>query len=374
MAFNFNTARVRIEQIETGEIYASLYKSYASKPVGTVMLRNLEESPLAAQLTTFVPELMDGPTDHEILLRPKAVQEVPITAVLSDRVMAEEGDRPIQVEVAVSYQSQRLPRTEKRSSSGVFYAPGAVNWSLGLEQAAAFVTARDPVVDAVAHKAVMSVDAASRDAFAGRNIQYAAAIFGALELMGLTYVPDPHNPYSTISETPHAIDTVHYPRETLAKRAGDCDDTSVLMAALLANVGVRCQFVDVPGHVFLLIDSDIHERNHLRLGLNEDLYVVADERVWIPLETTAQGKGFAEAWLIGADGCRNWASRDRLRFVDIPSAQTSFAPSEPRGDDLVVPELDEEAIRQSVERAADIVNGWRAAHIKARYGGIEEVN
>ena len=79
------------------------------------------------------------------------------------------------------------------------------------------------------------------------------------------------------------MDTVQYPRETLAKRAGDCDDTSVLVAALLENVGVPTQFVDVPGHLFLLVGTGIHERNRLALGLPEDLSVVSGDEVWIPL-------------------------------------------------------------------------------------------
>ena len=52
-------------------------------------------------------------------------------------------------------------------------------------------------------------------------------------------------------------------------------DTSVLMASLLANVGVRTQLVDVPGHLFLLVDTGIHERNRLAMTVDEGLYVVA---------------------------------------------------------------------------------------------------
>jgi len=371
LAFNFNPSRVRIEKVEPRELYASLYKSYSDRPVGSVVLRNLEEKPLPARVSTFIPGLMDGPTQKEVILRPKAVQEIPVTAVLADRVVGEAGDRPIQVQIEVSYQSQRLPRTEKRSEAAVCYGPGAIDWGAGLDQAAAFVTPRDPSVAAVARAAARAVERAAVDDLPGRNIRYAAAIFDALSALGVSYVPDPHNPYSAISETPRAVDTIHYPRETLAARSGDCDDTSILMASLLANVGVRTKLVDVPGHLFLLVDTGVHERNRLAMTLGDDLYVVEGDFVWIPLETTAVVDGFAEAWRRGAEEYATWAGRGRLAHADLSAAQQVYAPAEFSAD-AAVPEFDEARVVELVTRDAGEVGSWREAYMTERFAAVRE--
>ena len=371
MAFNFNPSRVRIEKVEPRELYASLYKSYADRPVGSVVLRNLEEKPISARVSTFIPGLMDGPSMQEVILRPKAVQEVPMTAVLADHVIEEGGDRPIQMQVEVSYRSQRLPRTEKRSGGGVCYGPGAIDWGTGLDQAAAFVTPRDPAVATVARSAARSTDPTGREDLPSRNIRYAAAMFDALSALGIAYVPDPHNPYSAISETPRAVDTIHYPRETLAAKGGDCDDTSVLMASLLANVGVRTQLIDVPGHLFLLVDTGIHERNRLAMGLEEQLYVVDGDLLWIPLETTAVGEGFAEAWRRGADEYHTWHDRGRLALADLSTAQQIYAPAEFAAP-ASLPELDGARVARLVAQDVEEIRGWRETYMAARFGEVRD--
>jgi hypothetical protein len=294
-------------------------------------VRNLDDSPIETKIRIFVPGLMSVPSEQDVTLRPKASQEVPMTAVLSDRVMQTHGDKPVQVQVSATYQSHHLPRTEKSTGRCVTYGPGAIDWGAGVSQAAAFVTTRDPVVDALARDASRTAALMGGVSASSRNIAFTAAIFDALSVLGMAYVPDPNNPYATISGTAQAVDTVSYPRETLARRTGDCDDTSVLLAALLGNVGIATQLVDVPGHLFLLVDTGIHARNQLALGLDESRYVVVGEEVWIPLETTALGKGFAEGWRVGAESYAAWSARGRLALVDVAEASSRYEPAELSG-------------------------------------------
>src|SRR5262249_34019326 len=192
-------------------------------------------------------------------------------------------------------------------------------------------------------------------------------IFDALGTLGITYVSDPNNPYSTIAETPEAVDAVSYPRETLARRTGDCDDTTVLLAALLGNVGISTQFVDVPGHLFLLVDTGIHERNRLSLAVDESRYVVADDEVWIPLETTAIKEGFPRAWEIGAEAYASWSRRGKLALASVQEAQTRFEPAEVSGD-AAGPQVEEGV---GARRGADDVKAstrWNDDYWASRYG------
>ena len=370
MAFNFNPSLIRIEKVETRDLYLSLYKTYARDSIGTVRVRNLQDRPLTARLNVLVPGLMETPSQQEVLLRPKAVQELPLTAVFPGKVLEQRGDRPVQVRISASYQSQRLSRTERVVARSVAYGPGAIDWSGGVAQAAAFVTTQDPLVEAVAREASMAAAPDGRHPLGNRNLGFAAAIFDALRVLGVTYVPDPNNPYSTMSATPHAVDAIHYPRETLVSRTGDCDDTSVLLAALFGNVGIPTRFVDVPGHIFLLVDTGLHERNRLALGVPEDLTVVSDEEVWIPLETTALGKGFAEAWRTGAEGYASWAARGRVSLVDVTESQARYQPGDLPG---AAPALTWDPVRLREQLAADVrsLSGWREEYLASRYGGAD---
>ncbi len=372
LAFNFNPSQIRIEKVEARDLYASLYKTYSRDPFGTIRIRNMDDSPIATKIRVFVPDLMSVPSEQDVILRPRASQEVPMTAVFSDRVLGERGDRPVQVQVSATYQSRRLPRTEKSTGRCVTYGPGAIDWGAGVSQAAAFVTTRDPAVDAFARDATRTAALMGGVSASNRNLTFTAAIFDALSVLGVTYVPDPNNPYSTISATPRAVDTVSYPRETLARRTGDCDDTSVLLAALLGNVGIATKLVDVPGHLFLLVDTGIHARNQLALGLDESRYVVVGDEIWIPLETTALGKGFAEGWRVGADSYAAWSGRGRLALVDIAEASSKYEPADLGGAPPSIPALDTSALEARVKQDLATMGTWRHDFLESRYGEVEK--
>lgn len=372
MAFNWNPSQVRIEEVKTRDLYLSLYKTYAMEPVGFVRLKNLEDKPVTAKLGVKISELMNTPSEQDVILRPKATQEFPLTAVIPDAVMASSGDKPVQVEVSATYQSARLPRTERGSGRCIAYGPGAVNWGDGLEQAAAFITSRDPMVDGLAREACNVAAAIGEYPLGNRDIAYLTAIFDALAVLGVAYVPDPYNPYSSVAGTQHAVDTVHYPRETLKSRSGDCDDSTVLLAALLGNVGIPTKIVDVPGHMFLLAGTGIHERNQLAMGISEDMFVVSDNEVWIPIETTALGKGFAEAWRIGADSHSSWSTRGQLELVDVTGAMGRYEAAAPAFAEPWTLDLDAERLEEMLSSDARTLNGWREDFLASRYGEARE--
>lgn len=367
IGFNFNPAQVEIEKVEANDIYSSLYRVYAREPIGTVRVKNLENTPVTARLRVFVPDLMSSPSEQDVVLRPHATQELPLTAVFPGRIVSRQGDRPVQIQVSTTYQSLHLPRTEKASARCVAYGPGAIDWSQGVAQAAAFVTTRDPAVESLARAAVLAL--APPEATSGyRNLDFAAAIFDAVDAIGVTYVPDPNNPYSTISGTPKAVDTILYPSQTLSIRTGDCDDTTVLLAALFGNVGIRTMFVDVPGHIFLLFDTGVHERNRFALGLDEGRYVATDDEIWIPLETTALSKGFAEAWRIGAESYKSWAGRGKVQLVDVGNAQSRYEPGEPIGA-ASLPSFDSHSLQAKLTRDLSQIASERQAFLADRYRG-----
>jgi hypothetical protein len=367
MEFSFNPSQVKIEKVQPQEIYTSLYKSYARDGIGSVQLRNLQDRPLTARVGVFIPQLMSVASEQDVTLRPKAVNEFPLTAVLDEKVLAQRGDQPIQVQVTASYQSKRVARHEKGVGSTVAYAPGAIDWSRGMAQAAAFVTPRDPAVDELARQAGRLVLGLENNPFGNRNLAFTAAMTNALATLGMAYVPDPTNPFATISSTPHAVDTIHYPYQVLDRLSGDCDDTTVLMASLLGNVGVNTQFVDVPGHIFLLVDTGLHERNRSALGVDSTMMVIHDEEVWIPLETTSVAKGFLQAWHDGADEIASATTQGDVGYVDVTDSQTRYEPVLPPGERRIRT-ADEARLTASLVQEAKGVSAMRDEYFAARFG------
>jgi hypothetical protein len=80
------------------------------------------------------------------------------------------------VQVSASYQSKRLVRREKSAARTLAYGPGAIDWGGGMAQAAAFVTPRDPAVDALARQAGRLALGLENNPFGNRNVAFAAAI------------------------------------------------------------------------------------------------------------------------------------------------------------------------------------------------------
>ena len=267
---------LRVDRAQMEEVFASQKGRYRRSRWAGAPDVGVEE-PQAATLSVFVPGLMDAPTEREVVVRPKQSQDVPMSAVFGSSLLALDQDRAVQADVRLTYRHKNRTRVEKTTTQFFVYRPGAISWE-DTRAAAAFVTPSDPVVS-FARSVV-----AGRDGLRGRPAAQrddGHALWNALSGYGLTYVPDPNTPFSAVSDTRSAVDQVQYPRGLLASRTGDCDDMSVLYCAMLENVGIPTAFLDGPGHILMMFDSGVHPRNALALSLDESMYAVRDERVWI---------------------------------------------------------------------------------------------
>src|SRR5262249_22115755 len=141
-------------------------------------------------------------------------------------------------------------------------------------------------------------------------------------------------------------------------RAGDCDDTSVLMAALLGNVGVPTRLVDVPGHLFLMADTGVHAGKRMGLSVDEGLTQVVDDEGWIPIETTAMSQGFIDAWRIGAERYASWKAEGRLVTWDVAESQARYEPSDAPGRHTL-PAFDDSVVSRHVAADASRLEGLR---------------
>ena len=91
--------------------------------------------------------------------------------------------------------------------------------------------------------------------------------------------------YVSDSKSKGQLEYVRYPVETLIDGMGDCEDTSILMAAILREMGYGVVLLSMPNHLALGVKGD-----HT---LNGSYFVYGNERYYY-LETTDKGWALGE--------------------------------------------------------------------------------
>lgn len=332
---------VEIVKIEVREIFASAYKHYESHPLGSVVVRNNTDGPASGMKLAFsIRDYMDFPTEVQVPeLGPRQQADLLLKPVFNNRILEVTENTPLQSEIALTYYAGGEARTVKRSFPVTLYERHAMTWDL-LAKLGAFVTPKDPPVADFARSTVQPYVEAYPNLHA--SIVHARALYGALGVYGLSYIVDPTSPFQEFSEKSSAVDYLQYPRDTLARKSGDCDDLSVLYASALENIGIGVAFVDVPGHVFLLLNTGVAEADKATLGFPDTLLVSHRGTVWLPVEMTMVGASFTRAWQKGAEQYRDWAAKGKAVIIEAQKAWEDFRP-------VTLPPADAAAVRVKPE-------------------------
>jgi tetratricopeptide (TPR) repeat protein len=146
------------------------------------------------------------------------------------------------------------------------------------------------------------------------------AVWDGIRANGFNYVSDPWK-----AADADVLDVIEYPREALASRTGDCDDSSVLLAACLENIGIRTKFLATNDHIYIMFDTEVVPKNGYMISQDEKEYIVDEGSIWIPLETTMINKPFMTAWQSGAEEYHKAiAGNAKLEIIDTRKAMAAF--------------------------------------------------
>jgi tetratricopeptide (TPR) repeat protein len=183
---------------------------------------------------------------------------------------------------------------------------------------ATFVTPKDaPIMNLV--RSVATQFKETKD-----EAQLAGAVFDALGVFGLTYIPDPSNPYQISSGKVNTVDYIQFPRETLERKSGDCDDLVAFYSAALESMGIETRVLEVPGHMLMMFSTGIAAEDD---GYTMDnMYVIYQDQLWVPVETTLVGNAFIKAWEKGAGTYYKWKDKG-LTILDVHTAWETFKPA-----------------------------------------------
>lgn len=169
------------------------------------------------------------------------------------------------------------------------------DWHDNDEFLAAFVTPKDPEVQALAKQLTVGLFTAEDDQ--------------AMEALGRIYYGLRDTPYRYITEpesywTEEAAQHVQFPRETIAHKSGNCVDLSVLFASMLEAVGIKTYLTLSPGHCQLCIE------------LPEEGSIIPVEATMVddPKATLQDAMDYAYQWY------EEYSAQSTFTFIDVQQA------------------------------------------------------
>jgi len=307
-------ARVKIEKTEQYRVFPVSWAWYEHNPIAKVKISNEEPNTITdVTLSFYMDSYMSQPWSFANLPRVSSGEsvEVPVTALFNEVLINLIENVNASGVIQIQYRSLGA----KKESVSVVQMPlfhrNAFSWEDD-RRAAAFVSPRDSSVRIFSRYVVSAIQAqdlsgVKSSAAVPKNVRYAAAMFEALRLYGISYVVVPATSYKNLSANEAALDNVSYPYQALYYRGGDCTYLSILFCSLLEAIEVETAFITIPGHLYLAFEVG---DNDWRKG-SADIIEINGKR-WMPVEITVPGEGFTRASRIGAGEWRRYGSQAAL--------------------------------------------------------------
>ncbi|MBI5241127.1 MAG: hypothetical protein HY926_11695 [Elusimicrobia bacterium] len=322
-----NKAPVEISTAAIGNIFSANYKWYLRNPVGKARVTNTTSAPYQGLKLSFrLKEFMDFGYDTEIKkLDGGESVEIPLIATLNNKVLEVSEDTPVQAELALTYFQDGKQETVSLTKPLRVYSRNAITWE-DPQRIANFMTPKDPPVREFAVEVLRDRPQSRAAAALNANIVTAMHLWEALSEAGVRFQSNPNNPYEALREDPNfPVDYAQFPRETLKRRSGQCDDLATLLASLLYGANVRSVLLDYPGHMALMFDTEADDP--AEAGLPAEEMVLHEGTWWIPLEATMVGSPFVEAYRKALYAYKTESGKGRVRILDPRRAWETFEPA-----------------------------------------------
>ncbi|MDH4234238.1 MAG: tetratricopeptide repeat protein, partial [Gallionella sp.] len=321
----FNTAPLEIEVVKLRDIFSNTYKLYEQDGVGRIKLTNYTNKAIENITVSFLlNNFMDFPTEGKIdKLLPGQSEEATLMAVFNNNILTITEDSSIQAMVEASYFQDGKRVAFSKNPTVTVYDKHRMTWDEH-DRVASFITPKDtPIINFA--RSIATQYSGTKD-----ESQLAAVLFDAMGVIGLTYVLNPIDPYQiSLAKTEttlktDTVDYVQYPRETLERKSGDCVDLVTFYSSALESMGISTLMIELPDHVLMMFSTGINADPD---GYTmDDMYVIHDGKLWIPVEVTIVGKSFIKAWELGATNYYKWKDKG-LTVLDIHNSWNTYKPA-----------------------------------------------
>ena len=224
---------VSIETVSAPNMFAALYQVYFDKPVVELTLKNEggKASP-PGKVTFFAKDVMSGATETEIpAIKPFSTITVKVKSALNRNALTyNEATRlPAKLEVVLADAEDTI-KLDKNLTFQLMER-NSMDWTQE-DMITCFITPRDPDIQVFARQALKVGSEQKISNEIDENMYKGLVLYDAMQSVGLYYLPDPRQPFSFSKFADGGVlDYLQFPRETLNRQSGDCDDLSVLYAA-----------------------------------------------------------------------------------------------------------------------------------------------
>lgn len=312
-------APLEIEVLSLRPIFANTYKRYEKNGVGTIKLTNNTQKTIdGITLSFLLKDFMDFGTETKIgkLLSGQST-EVKLKAIFNNNILDVTADISAQATLEANYNEGRKRQSYSKVLAVSLYEKHKLLWDEP-DRYASFITPDDPPLMSFSRSIVTQYPEIKDE------VQLASIVFNALGVYGLTYVQDPKSSYQITSGKKDMVDNIQFPRETLERKSGDCDDLVALYVAALESQGIATRVIEVPEHMFMMFSTGVKaEKDAYTM---DNMYVIYDDTLWIPVETTVVGSSFVKAWKLGAANYYKWKDNG-LVIQDISQAWQDYKPA-----------------------------------------------
>ena len=244
--------------LELEPVFPVFFNYYDENPIGRARIKNMEKKAIEdIEITFYVKQYMDNPKTCKApkTLEPGGEADIDLFGLFTNNLLTISEGTKVSAQIEATYTVPAGACRKETITTLTVHNRNAMSWDDD-RKAAAFVTAKDSSILKFAKNTAGIVTANSSRAV-NRNVLLAMGIFTAFKQHGMSYVIDPSTPYTELSENAGAVDFIQFPVQSLEYKAGDCDDLSILYAALLEAVGINTAFITIPGHIYMAFSADI---------------------------------------------------------------------------------------------------------------------
>ncbi len=309
-------------------IFPLFYSFYDKNPAGSLTIKNTSSSNLQdVEVSFLVKQFMEQPkvSWRSGEMRPGEEKKIPVFALFSDSILQVTEATKVAGEIIVTYKYLGNEVPNHYPVTVTVNNRNAMTWD-DTDKAAAFVTSNDTNVRSLSARAVPDARSRGKPAI-NATFRSAMALFMAMNVHGVAYLPDPSVSFADKISNKIGIDYLQFPAQTLDIRAGDCDDLSILYAALLESAAIESAFITVPGHIYVAFNTQMDAQTAKGTFAQPDDLIIRDGEAWIPVEITRVKDGFLKAWRTGAQEWRAAQAGKAADFRPIRQGWLTYAPA-----------------------------------------------
>ncbi len=386
---------VQLSGIRLKPIFGARYMSYGADGIGVVTVTNAgKETLMEVRVDTAINEIDSGPTKSQTLktLAPGQSVEVELPLMIDKAILEMSDTRELPVKMRAYYTSAKGTYSYIETKNATVHSRNTITWN-NTAHIGSFITPREEVTSGFARNALSLYKQKMLPGF-NKKVQEALILFDTMGAAGISYATDPNTGFGKLGA--ESLDYVMFARETLRKKAGDCDDLTVLFSTMLESIGIKTAVVTTPGHIFMMFDTEVPENSYTDVTADRSLVHTMNGTVWVPVEVTMSGKSFLAAWKEGAQSVNRYKGmRGSFEALETATSWAKFPPADiGSGSSVSVPGrdrinmlyaldmdqlktvgFDDQAKRLLVELDAD-KNNYQALNslgvLNAKFGKLED--